>query len=133
MNKLDQLNAHIQSRVQNNSRMIEQQRCQFGKGNIDQKHQRLWQGFGYPEEITASMLRYAYERYAPATAGINRIIDKCWQTYPEILEEGQDDKASSGWELSVKDLMKKAFPFIKDADRRNAINRYSGLILIALS
>lgn len=129
MNRLDQLNAHIQSRVQNNNRMIEQQRCQFGKGNIDQKHQRLWQGFGYPEEITASMFRYAYERYAPATAGINRIIDKCWQTYPEILEEGQDDKASSTWELSVKNLMKMAFPFIKDADRRNAINRYSGLIL----
>lgn len=129
MNKLDQLNAHIQSRVQNNNRLIEQQRCQFGKPNIDQKHQRLWQGFGYPEEITATMFRYAYERYAPATAGINRIIDKCWQAYPEILEEGEDDKASSPWELSVKNLMKSAFPFIKDTDRRNAVNRFSGLIL----
>lgn len=131
MKTLDQLNSYIQQRVSNNNRLIEQQRCQFGGlgKNIDTKHDKLWSECGYPEEITPQMFRYAYERYAPAKAGIDRVIDKCWQSYPEVLEEGQDDKASSTWEKAVNKILKPAFPFLRDADRRNAINRYSGLII----
>lgn len=131
MKTLDQLNSYIQQRVSNNNRLIEQQRCQFGGlgKNIDTKHDKLWSECGYPEDITPEMFRYAYERYAPAKAGIDRVIDKCWQSYPEVLEEGQDDKASSPWEKAVNKILKPAFPFLRDADRRNAINRYSGLII----
>lgn len=129
--KLDAVNSYIKQRVANNARLMERDRISFcgGGKNLDQKHSRLWQEVGYPDEITPAMFRYAYERYAPATAGINRIIDKCWQNYPQVLEEGQDDKASSPWELTVNQLLKKAYPFIKDADKRNSINRFSALIL----
>lgn len=129
--KLDAVNSYIKQRVANNARLMERDRISFcgGGKNLDQKHDQLWSECGYPDEITPAMFRYAYERYAPATAGINRIIDKCWQNYPQVLEEGQDDKVSSPWELAVNKLLKKAYPFIKDADKRNSINRFSALIL----
>ncbi len=75
------------------------------------------------------VFRYAYERHPAAAAGINRIINKCWQKYPEVVEDGEDDKNSTPWEISINDMMKRAYPFIKEADKRNAINRYSAVIL----
>lgn len=128
MSKIDAVNAYIQSRVANNNRLIERERVGLTK-NADTKHDRLWSETGYPEEITPQMFRQTYERHPAATAGVHRILDKCWSKFPEVLEKGRDDEAETTWETEVNGVMKRLWPFIKDADRRNLVNRYSCIIM----
>lgn len=128
MSKIDAVNAYIQSRVANNNRLLERDRIGLTQ-TADQKHDRIYSELGYPEVITPMMFRQTYERHPAATAGVHRTLDKCWSKFPEVLENGKDDKSDTPWEIDVNKLMKRAWPFIKDADRRNLVNRYSCLIL----
>lgn len=128
MSKIDAVNAYIKDRVANNNRLIERERCGFAQ-TADQKHDRIYSELGYPEEITPQMFRQTYERHPAASAGVHRILDKCWSDFPEILEKGKDDKSETPWETEVNGVMKRLWPFIKDADRRNLVNRYSCIIM----
>lgn len=126
---MDSLQLHINSRVQQN---ISRQRQMFASGGmgLDQKHDRIWCQFGYPEHITPEMLRDAEERQPSAKAAVSRILSKTWQTMPEIIEnEASEDKINTPWEITVNKIMRRAFPAIIDADKKNLINRYSAVII----
>lgn len=125
MSNLKKLQLYINSHV-------ERARMDFIKsaiGSADTKNDHFWEECGYPENITPEMFRRMYERNAVASAGIDRTIDKCWEEFPLILEKGEDDKATSAWETSLSDVIGKAWPVIKHADRLNAINQYSVIII----
>ncbi|WP_454078414.1 hypothetical protein [Escherichia coli] len=51
--------------------------------------------------------------------------------YPIIVDgdEAQEAKKTNDWEKNVTKFMKKWWPKVKDADRRNMVGRYSALLL----
>ena len=122
---MDNFELHINARV-------DMQRRKFlsETAGLDQKHDRIWCQFGYPETLTPELLRMAYDRHPAADAAVERIIDKTWQSYPQIIEsEATEDKVNTPWEKLVNKIMSKAFPAIVDADRKNLINKYSAVII----
>jgi uncharacterized protein len=124
---MDKLQLYINSRVNEN---LARQRMAFAGAGLDQKHDRIWCQFGYPENITPEMLRLSEERQAPAKAAVARILDKTWQTMPEVIEnEKSDNKVNTPWELLVNKIMRKAYPAIIDADKKNLINKFSAVII----
>ena len=50
---------------------------------------------------------------------------------PTIIDgdESKENKETTDWEASVAKLLKKYWPRIKDADRRNMVGRYSALLI----
>ncbi|RRE07589.1 DUF1073 domain-containing protein [Klebsiella pneumoniae] len=72
-----------------------------------------------------------YRRNAAGFAVVHRLLDGCWQDYPVIVDgdESQEAKKTNQWEKNVTRFMKKWWPKVKDADRRNMVGRYSALLL----
>jgi hypothetical protein len=72
-----------------------------------------------------------YRRNAAGFAVVHRLLDGCWQDYPVIVDgdEAQEAKKTNAWEKKVTKFMKKLWPKVKDADRRNMVGRYSALLL----
>lgn len=123
---------YINERINNNmarDRMAYATQCGAGGKQLDQKHESMWNEFGYPTEITAEMFRHAWERNDAGNSAIERTIEKCWETYPEIIEKDNEAEVNTPWEIAINKEMKRAFPCIRDADRLNLINRYSGLLI----
>lgn len=123
---------HINQRISNNlnrQRMDYAAKCSGGGKQLDEKHSSIWREFGYPTDITPDMFRFAWERHPAAKAAIDRTLEKCWETYPEIIEKNNEAEVNSPWEIAVNKEMERAFPFIKDADKKNLINRYSALLI----
>lgn len=105
-------------------------------GALDAKRPTAWLQYGYPETVSAAMLRQAYERGGAGHGAVHRILDKCWQECPRVkLEEPADAKVEEGdaetpWEKKTKRVLKaaKAWAKLRDLDRRNMIGRYAAVI-----
>ncbi len=101
--------------------------------NADQKR-NVWEVAGYPDIVDFSNHWEMANRFGIANAGINRIVQKCWQS-PPIISDGEvkKDRALTPFEQDLKYLVTKKHLWsrMKGLDRRQRVGRYAGLIPIA--
>lgn len=95
------------------------------------KRTKLWDEFGYPRRIDFNQFYKAYKRFALGNAAVERIIEKCWEDYPTIIEGAESEEATTetSWEKEVKTFLTKNWQSIIEVDRRNLVGKYSALIL----
>lgn len=100
-------------------------------GTSNTKRQRLYQEFGYPKELCFDDFYRAYRRNAIAGAAVTRMVDGCWEDYPEVYEGDQTKDATqqTDWDKRVNKLLKRCWKQIKGADKRNLVGRYSALLI----
>lgn len=110
---------------------VGRQRMLYAGMNGNTKRTKLWDEFGYPEQVEFDGYYRAYERNAVAHAAVHNLLDSCWVDSPTIIdgEEGKESTETTPWEKQVTKLLKRHWPKIKDADRRNLVGRYSALLI----
>lgn len=110
---------------------IGRQRMLYAGQPGNTKRTKLWDEFGYPDSLEFDRYYRAYERNAVAYAAVHKLLESCWMDNPTIIdgEEAREATKTTDWEKAVTKLMKKHWPKIKDADRRNLVGRYSALLI----
>lgn len=128
---MSEQNNEIKFLVNALAEQIGRQRMQYAGINGNTKRTKLWDEFGYPEQVGFDQYYRAYERNAVAHAAVHKLLDSCWTDNPTIIDGAEKDEAkeTTPWESSVTKLMSKHWPKIKDADRRNMVGRYSAILL----
>ena len=98
----------------------------------DQKRD-VWGVAGYPDKVNFDMHWNMAARFGIASAGIHRIVDKCWHTPPTISDgEFVEGKALTPFEQDLKILIEKhkLFSRLKGVDWRQRVGRYAGILPI---
>ncbi|HCD9774190.1 TPA: DUF1073 domain-containing protein, partial [Enterobacter hormaechei] len=100
-------------------------------GTSNTKRKRLYQEFGYPQDLCFDDFYRAYRRNAIAGAAVARMVDGCWEDYPDVYEGDQTKDATqqTPWDKRVNKLLKRCWKQIKGADKRNLVGRYSALLI----
>lgn len=95
------------------------------------KRTKLWDEFGYPDNLEFDRYYRAYERNAVAHAAVHKLLDSCWADRPTIIDgdETQEAAQTNEWEATVTKILNRHWPKLKDADRRNLVGRYSALLI----
>ena len=107
------------------------QRMMYAAKPGNTKRTKLYEEFGYPNDLGFEQYYRAYERNPVAYAAVHKLLDSCWIDKPTIID-GDEDKESTettAWEASAGKLLNKYWAKIKDADRRNLVGRYSALLI----
>lgn len=99
---------------------------------LDAKRCAAWAEYGFKENIEFSDLYNLYRRGGIAHGAVNKLVQTCWKTNPEIIEgEEQDDsREETAWERSNKALFSNRFwRTFAEADTRRLVGRYAGILL----
>lgn len=125
-NKLElAVNAAVQT--------IQRQRMALVSGGIDAKRPKAWCEYGYPEQVTTQMLLSLYQRGGVAFGAVSKVLRKCWQSDPWVIDGGEenDNKRESKYSKEASKVAKDArlWAAVKEADKRRLVAKYSGLLL----
>lgn len=99
---------------------------------LDNKRHSAWCEYGFPEQVTYENLYALYRRGGIAHGAVEKLVGKCWQTNPEIIEgdDADESKDETAWEKSTKKVFtKRLWRAFAEADRRRQVGRYAGILL----
>ncbi|EMT7153206.1 DUF1073 domain-containing protein [Enterobacter hormaechei] len=99
---------------------------------MDNKRHSAWCEYGFPEQVTYENLYALYRRGGIAHGAVEKLVGKCWQTNPEIIEgdDADESKDETAWEKNTKKVFtKRLWRAFAEADRRRQVGRYAGILL----
>lgn len=99
---------------------------------LDNKRHSAWCEYGFPEQVTYENLYALYRRGGIAHGAVEKLVGKCWQTNPEIIEGDDADESEdeTTWEKNTKKVFtKRLWRAFAEADRRRQVGRYAGILL----
>ncbi|QGZ13226.1 portal protein [Vibrio phage NF] len=111
--------------------MARQSLLNHGMG-MDTKRQSAWCEYGYKADLTFRDLYNAYRRGGLAFSAVNKLVGKCFSSYPMVIEGSEKNEAGkeTPWERSVnKTLTSRFWHAFAEADRRRLVGRYSGILI----
>lgn len=126
---MSQLELAVNSALQHRREYL----ARLGFGGIDNKRRKAWQEYGYKNDLCFADYLALYDRGGVAHGAVQRLVEKCWETLPWVIEgdEYDDKRPETPWEKSLRMLLKsvKAWHQFADGDRRRLVGHYSGLLL----
>ncbi|NDJ59439.1 DUF1073 domain-containing protein [Enterobacteriaceae bacterium 4M9] len=99
---------------------------------LDNKRGSAWCEYGFPQQVTYDNLYSLYRRGGIAHGAVEKLVSKCWQTNPEIIEGELSDETrkETAWERKTKAVFtNRLWRSFADADRRRLVGRYAGILL----
>lgn len=99
---------------------------------LDAKRSSAWCEYGFPEQITFENLYSLYRRGGIAHGAVEKLVGKCWQSNPEIIEgdEADESREETAWERNTKSVFtSRLWRSFAEADRRRLVGRYAGILL----
>lgn len=102
-------------------------------GGLDAKRPNAWCEYGYPLALTFEDFFKLYKRHSLAFGVVKRLVDKCWETEPNLTEGEEDDdkQEKTPWEQDTANILRKAkfWKAFKEADKRRQVGKFSGILL----
>jgi hypothetical protein len=100
----------------------------FSQG--DTKRAAPWQDYGYPETPLFMDFYNQYKRNGIARAGVSRIVEKCWQESPWLLEQAEPHEETAD-ERRFREFADRVdlWQKLREVDEMSRVGQYAAIIL----
>lgn len=100
----------------------------FAQG--DTKRSAPWRDYGYPERPLFMDFYSQYTRNGFAKAGVKRIVEKCWQEFPWLLEKAEPHDETPD-EVMFREFAERTqlWAKLKEVDEMSRVGEYAALII----